>query len=325
MEDTHREPLFDIRLPDTANPALKALLCAIYPPMCRLLCLSRIEERYAALPRGIEGRPFIDATMEAFDFAYRVSDEDLARIPASGPVVVVANHPFGGVEGLILAGLLSSVRPDVKIMANFLLKRIPELAEFFIFVDPFGSDASAKKNIRPLKQSLAHLRQGGILGVFPAGEVSHLQFKNRRPSVSDPAWSATVARIVRKTGATVVPMFFNGANSRLFQLLGLVHPILRTALLPREFFNKGHKPIEVRIGSPIPFAKLSSCGEGEDEADELVIRYLRLRSYLLGTRAAKPRRRPKLFPPKARPGRRPHPPVDPSSWPTRSPHCRRNA
>ncbi|MFZ5813255.1 MAG: lysophospholipid acyltransferase family protein [Thermodesulfobacteriota bacterium] len=312
MEDTHRERLFDIRLPETANPALRALLCAIYPPMCRLLSLSRIEERYAAIPREIKGRTFIDATMKAFDFAYRVSDEDLARIPTGGPVVVVANHPFGGVEGLILAGLLSSVRPDVKIMANFLLRRIPELAEFFIFVDPFGSDASAKKNIRPLKQSLAHLRQGGILGVFPAGEVSHLQFKNRRPSVSDPAWSATVARIVRKTGATVVPMFFNGANSRLFQILGLVHPFLRTALLPREFFNKANTPIEIRIGSPIPFAKLEQLCEGEDDPDELVIRYLRLRSYLLRTRGAKPRRRPKLFPPKA-PSRQEAliPPVDP--------------
>ncbi|QLA18594.1 lysophospholipid acyltransferase family protein [Desulfolutivibrio sulfoxidireducens] len=299
MADTQREPLFEIRLPETVNPVLRGLLCALYPPLRRILSLASIEERYATVPRETTGRPFINAIMEAFDFSYQVSEEDLARIPASGPVVVVANHPFGGIEGLILAGLLSSVRPDVKIMANFLLKRIPELAEFFIFVDPFGSDASAKKNIRPLKQCLAHLRQGGIMGVFPAGEVSHLQFKNRRPSISDPAWSASVARIVRKTGATVVPMFFNGANSRLFQLLGLMHPVLRTALLPREFFNKGKKPIEVRIGSPIPFAKLDQLCEGEDDADELVIRYLRLRSYLLGTRAAKPRRRAKLFPPKA--------------------------
>jgi putative hemolysin len=299
MTDSTRQPLFDIRLPETVSPVLRGLFELGRAPLSRLLGLARIEKLYADIPAGITGREFVDGALRTFRFSYRVSDEDLARIPESGPVVVVANHPFGGLEGLILAGLLASRRSDVKIMANFLLERIPELAEFFIFVDPFGSSGAAKQNIRPLKESLAHLRRGGILGVFPAGEVSHLQFKNRRPTVSDPVWSASVARMVRKTGATVVPMYFDGTNSRLFQLLGLVHPRLRTALLPREFLNKAGRPIEARIGTPIPFSRLEQLCEGEDNADELVIRYLRMRSYLLGARGTKSRPRPKLFLPKA--------------------------
>lgn len=298
MADSTRKRLFDIRIPETVSPVLRGLFEMTQAPLFRLLGLSRIEERYAAIPQGLTGRDFADAAMESFGFSFRVSDEDLARIPETGPVVAVANHPFGGLEGLILADLLASRRPDVKIMANFLLRRIPELAEFFIFVDPFGAGDAAKKNIRPLKESLAHLRQGGILGVFPAGEVSHLQIKNRRPVVSDPAWSATVARMVLRTGATVVPMFFEGTNSRLFQLLGLVHPRLRTALLPREFLNKDGRPIEVRIGTPIPFSRLEQMCEGEDDADEQIIRYLRMRSSLLAARGATSRHRPRLFPPK---------------------------
>lgn len=298
MADITRKPIFEIQLPETVSPVLRGLFGLAQAPLCRMLGLSRIDELYSGIPQGAVGRDFVDAALHAFHFSYRVSDEDMARIPESGPVVVVANHPFGGLEGLILAGLLASRRPDVKIMANFLLRRIPELSDFFIFVDPFGSTDAAKQNIRPLKESLAHLRRGGILGVFPAGEVSHLQIKNRRPAISDPAWSASVARIVRKTGATVVPMFFDGNNSRLFQLLGLVHPRLRTALLPREFLNKRDRPIEVRIGSPIPFSRLEQMVEGEDNADELIIRCLRLRSYLLAARGAKSRPRPKIFLPK---------------------------
>jgi putative hemolysin len=299
MADTTRKPLFELSLPETISPVLRGLIALTKTPLFGLLGLRRIDEVYADIPQGVTGQAFVDATLQAFRFSYRVSEEDLARIPESGPVVVVSNHPFGGLEGLILAGLLSTRRPDVKIMANFLLQRIPELAEFFIFVDPFGTGDATKQNIGPLKESLGHLRQGGILGVFPAGEVSHLQFKNRRPVVSDPAWSASVARIVRKTGATVVPVFFDGTNSRLFQLLGLVHPRLRTALLPREFLNKADRPIEARIGAPIPFSRLEQLCEGEDDADELIIRYMRMRSYLLAARGGKHRPRPKLFSPKA--------------------------
>ena len=164
------------------------------------------------------------------------SAEDLARIPAQGPVVVVANHPFGGVEGIILPSLLGKVRRDVKILANYLLQPVTELQDLFIYVDPFGTNHSTKANLASLREAMVWLKQGGLLGIFPAGEVSHLTWP--KLEITDPVWSRTVARLIRKSRADAVPVFFAGQNGPLFQCLGMVHPLLRTALLPREALNK---------------------------------------------------------------------------------------
>lgn len=293
-----RERVFRLST-DGLGPVAGGLVKALENPVSRLLGLGRIDDVYLGLPEGLRGEAFLDATMAAFGFSYAVSDEDMARIPKEGPLIVVANHPFGGLEGLIMAKILLAARPDVKIMANFLLRRVPELDELFIHVDPFGQADSSGANIRPLKESLAFLKSGGALGVFPSGEVSHVKVHDRRLSVSDPAWSPTVARLARRTGATVLPMFFQGRNSLLFQAMGLLHPRLRTALLPREFANKGGRRVEARIGNPVTQARLGQLVEGEDGQDELIIRYLRLRTYLLKNRSARaPRKRAALFPPK---------------------------
>lgn len=207
----------------------------------------------------------------------QVSARDLALIPKQGPVVAVCNHPFGLIEGAILASVLLSVRPDVKIMANHLLASMPEVAQMCIFVDPFGGEAATRANRKGMKEAIAWLKQGRLLAVFPAGEVSHLNWKER--AIIDPEWNRSVARLVRITGATVLPLFLRGANSALFQLLGLMHPRVRTALLPHEFFNKTNREIELRIGSPIAPAKISTYQD-----DVAVIRYLRHRTYLLQNR-----------------------------------------
>ncbi len=189
----------------------------------------------------------------------------------------MANHPFGGIEGIILAALLRYIRPDVKIMANYFLRQIPELQEVMIFVDPFGKDSSTRKNIRPLKECLGHLRAGGVLGVFPAGEVSHVYLSKRR--VLDPPWTPTVARLIHKTQAPVLPIFFRGHNGPLFQMLGLVHPRLRTVMLPRELVNKSRKTITVSAGSLIGYSKMEAMQEDQELMD-----YLRLRTYILRNR-----------------------------------------
>lgn len=214
----------------------------------------------------------------------QVSARDLTLIPKTGPVVAVANHPFGLIEGAILAALLPSVRPDAKILANRLLATFPDAAKNCIFVDPFGGDGAARFNHKGLKEAITWLKQGGLLSVFPAGEVAHLNLKQR--AIIDPEWSRSIARLVRITGATVLPMYFVGANSAMFQLLGFLHPRVRTALLPHEFFNKNNRNIEVRIGSPITPAKLRGYQD-----DVSLIRYLRYRTYLLQDRES-----PKQFP-----------------------------
>src|SRR5690606_21440128 len=142
-----------------------------------------------------DGRDFNERLIDVLHLQCRISDADLRRIPAQGRVLVVANHPFGGIEGIVMGALLRRVRPDVKIMANSMLHRIPELREHCIFVNPFGGEMAAHANRRPLRETLQWLRQDGALGVFPAGEVSHYAWE--RGSVTDPPWSESIARLAR--------------------------------------------------------------------------------------------------------------------------------
>ncbi|HTW65189.1 MAG TPA: lysophospholipid acyltransferase family protein [Bryobacteraceae bacterium] len=244
----------------------------------KLLLLDRLNRLYADVP-GADARLITQHPLALLNVRPQVSTRDLALIPKQGPVVAVCNHPFGLIEGAILGSTFLSVRPDVKIMANHLLASMPEATRMCIFVDPFGGEAATRANRKGMKDAIAWLKQGGLLAVFPAGEVSHLNLKER--AITDPEWSRSVARLIRMTGATVLPMFLRGANSALFQLLGLMHPRVRTALLPHEFFNKNNREIELRIGSPIGPAKI-----GTYQDDVALIRYLRRRTYLLQDREA---------------------------------------
>ncbi|MFZ1131647.1 MAG: GNAT family N-acyltransferase [Terriglobales bacterium] len=209
-----------------------------------------------------------------------VQPADLECIPVQGPLVAVANHPFGVLDGAALAVLLLRARPDVKILTNSLLEGIPELHEHCIFVDPFHTPSSAERNVKPLRQALEWVRRGGALAVFPAGEVS--QWNLREAQVTDPAWSTVAARLVRKTGASALPVYFRGHNSVTFQLLGLIHPRLRTLFLLQEFLQQREKNVHVRIGKAIPSEVISNL-VNDAEATE----YLRQRTYLLSYRGRK--------------------------------------
>ena len=192
----------------------------------------------------------LEALLAEMKIEVEVQTSDLERIPAKGPLVAVANHPFGVLDGACLSVLLSRVRSDVRVLTNSLLAGIPELHQHCIFVDPFQTQSSADKNLKPLKQALDWLRQGGALAVFPAGEVS--QINVREAQVTDPEWNTVAARLVRKTGASALPVYFSGRNSVAFHLLGLIHPRLRTLFFLQEFLQQREKEVRVRIGNAIP-------------------------------------------------------------------------
>jgi putative hemolysin len=244
------------------------------PVMDRLLGLKRCREIYGTICDQ-PPETFADAALAALGVKCDIESAELAKIPTQGPLVVVANHPYGAIEGLMIINLLRRVRPDIKVMANYLLQRIPQLVDQVIAVDPFGASQSARRNIGPLRDSLRWLKQGGVLVVFPAGEVSH--FKPSHRAVADPTWSNTLGRIVRRSGAGVLPIFFPGCNGLKFQLAGMLHPRLRTALLARELLNKRGRSLPARIGALIPARQLSRMG-----SDQVVVDYLRLRTYMLG-------------------------------------------
>jgi putative hemolysin len=210
-----------------------------------------------------------------------MSNADLARIPREGPLVVVANHPFGLLEGLLLARLLDKVRPDVRILANSLLGFVPEMNRRLILVDPFGTKDSVRANGKGVREVLSWLGDGGALLAFPAGEVSYFDFKQR--AITDPLWNEKIVRFIRHTRSTVLPMFINGANSLTFQLIGMVNARLRTACLLHELANKDHQRVGIRVGAPLPWSNLRSL-----QSDAETIRYLRYRTYLLAERTNAP-------------------------------------
>jgi putative hemolysin len=242
----------------------------------QLLPMERIRDLYRRAQQPVN-RSLLENVLTEMGVEYFVSDADLARIPPSGPVVVTSNHPFGILDGAILGALLGRIRPDVRVMTNSLLADIAELHEHCIFVDPFGRPESVSANRQALRRAVFWLRTGGMLAVFPAGEVSHPQLPLME--VSDPGWNPTAARLVRLTGAAALPLFFRGRNSVPFQAMGLLHPKLRTARLLTEFLQQEGSKVSVYVGTPVAAESLRRIG-----SDREAVNYLRWRTYLLAQR-----------------------------------------
>jgi putative hemolysin len=241
--------------------------------------------------------------LESLHITVSVPSDDLARIPITGSLIVVANHPFGGVDGLALLAVLRRVRPDVKLLANHFLGAVPELRDSLILVDPFGSAHATPRNATAVASALRWLRSGGALAVFPAGEVS--SFDPRRGAVVDSAWSTLPGRLALRCGAGVIPVYFQGRNSLLFNAAGLIHPRLRTLLLPRELLARRGRSVDVTVGTVIPPNRLARRETPEELTD-----YLRVRTYLLKGRARPaPSNRHRSTPPTQQPV---IPPVDPA-------------
>lgn len=249
-------------------------------PLEKMLALDGINGIYdRAAAECEQPADFSQKCLDDLDVGLDIKPEDLARIPRTGPLVIVANHPFGGVEGLILSSVMLKVRPDFKAMVNQFLGVIPEMRATSIYVDSLGSNKAA--SMRGLKQSIQLLRDGGCMGVFPSGTVSHLHLSTRK--VEDPQWSPHIGALIRRTGASVVPVFFAGKNGFMFQLAGLIHPRLRTALLPRQVLNKKHTTFALQIGRVISAREIARL-----ENDQAVSDYLRNRTYALNERAITP-------------------------------------
>ncbi len=246
-------------------------------PLEKLLSFKGLNNLYNDALRYQTDQAFYDKLLERMNVNYHISERDMENIPQKGRVVVVANHPFGGIEGIILASILRSARGDSKILANYLLECIPELRDVFFFVDPFGGKNSARANLASMKKSIQWLRDDHMLGIFPAGEVAHFSMSKRK--VVESEWTETVAALVRKTESPVLPIYFDGFNGPIFQMLGMMHPRLRTLLLPNELLNKKDLDIDICIGKVINYSKLATF-----EGDKEMVSYLRQRTFMLQNR-----------------------------------------
>lgn len=260
------------------DPLAQRVSLVVSDALERVLRLRRLGRVYAEIEEKRDLKGFIDESLSRLRITYEMSDEDVAAFPRTGPLLVVANHPFGGVEGLILASCLLGAREDTRVMANYLLGRIPELRDLLFCVDPFQKKGSAARNLKPLKDAMNWLKAGHVLAAFPGGAVSRFDVRSRQ--VVDPTWHASIGRMARSSRAVVIPVFFDGANSIMFQLAGMIHPKLRTALLPNELLNKSEKTVRVRVGDPIASERLEAF-----ETDEKLVTYLRMRTYALKHRS----------------------------------------
>ena len=248
-------------------PGLAALLMEV-------MKINQVNEVFAQAQHknGIE---FIDAILAGCGVEVEFDPRDLKNIPKEGSFIAIANHPYGGIEGLVLLKMLLTVRPDAKLMANFLLKKIPNLSDYFIAVNPF-ENIEHSSSISGLKNTLELLNQGTPIGIFPAGEVSTFDMESQQ--VTDRLWHPVVGKIIAKAKVPVVPVYFHGNNGLLFNLLSMIHPALRTAKLPSELFNKQGQTIKLRIGKAINIADYPEFNNSNK-----LLNFLRARTYALGT------------------------------------------
>lgn len=232
---------------------------------------------------------FAHRVLELIGVQYTLpSEKELQPLRSyTGPLVVVCNHPFGGIEAIFLVRFLHELRSDFRIIANLFLDRIEEVRDHLLLVDPFGGTGARQFNLQPVKQALQYLKGGGLLGIFPAGEVASLNFRTGR--IREPAWNSLVGRLVQQSQAAALPLYFHGTNSMLFHVAGLVNSSFRTGLLIREFVSPTTRKVRYRVGRLIPYNKLQKLGSAEK-----ITEYLRSKTYLLGEIIESRRRRIRL-------------------------------
>ncbi len=196
------------------------------------------------------GRDFWQVIVDRYGLTLDVIGGSLDNIPKSGPLILIANHPYGILDGLMMGHILSKLRGDFRILANSVFRRARELDRVILPVSWDDTREAVEMNLRTRAAALSFLGSGGAMGVFPGGTVSTAARPFGQPL--DPVWRNFTAKMVAKSDATVVPIFFEGHNSRLFQVASHLHYTLRLALLIKEFRARIDEPVRIVVGDPIP-------------------------------------------------------------------------
>ena len=202
------------------------------------------------------GQDFWQVISERYGLELQVNGGTLESIPTSGPLIVVSNHPYGILDGLMMGRILSERRNgDFRVLAHRIFRRAADLERVILPISFDDTKEAAKLNLETRAEAVRYLQAGGAIGIFPGGTVSTSATPFSQPM--DPSWRTFTAKMIAKSDATVVPIFFEGRNSRLFQLASHIHSTLRTGMFIREFKTKINKPVRVVIGKPIPADQLA--------------------------------------------------------------------
>ncbi|MCG8415203.1 MAG: lysophospholipid acyltransferase family protein [Pseudomonadales bacterium] len=217
-----------------------------------VLGLKPLAKIYDDRPLGLDPFQFLEYALDALGVTIEIENpEILEDIPKEGPVLIVANHPLGGLEGMAIAKVIGEVRPDLQVLTNELLRLIPELAPLFIGVNVLSKNAAAG-NVGGIKQVHKHLKNDGAVQLFPAGMVSAYE----QGRIQDREWNRLAGQLLQKYQCTCVPIHVGGKNSSYFYGAGVIHPRLRTLLLPRQLANKQGFTLPLKLGRPIPAQEL---------------------------------------------------------------------
>lgn len=241
-----------------------------------MLGINKINSLYAEASDKV-GVEFAQSILDQLGIVAETDAGRLDFIPKRGPFILIANHPHGALDGLLLMVLVAYIRPDVKFLGNFLLTKIDTLNEFFLPVDPF--DAKNSRNISGVRRAVEHLKGGAPLVIFPAGEVS--TYQKGFGKIEDKPWSKSVVKLILQSGVPVVPVYIEGHNSLIFHLLGKIHPMLRTVRLPLELTNKKGRSVSVVFGSAVSAKQLKDIGDVKMVSDFLRANVYCLRSVLV--------------------------------------------
>lgn len=236
--------------------------------------LEALYRNWAANPPADEN--FFSAAIRLLEIEANTLAGSWASVPEKGPVLFVANHPFGVIDGLLMGYLCAQVRPDVKIITHSLLCQAPEARSYLLPVDFGGTPKAAQTSALTRRRSVEWLRQGHAVVIFPAGSVSTSQ-NPLHGAACDAPWHPFTAKLATQPGVTVIPVCFHGQNSRLFQIASHIHYALRIALLFRETRRRSGTRIGISIGEPLAAAELVARGSREEIVAELRRRTLSLK------------------------------------------------
>src|SRR5208337_3202012 len=256
--------------------------------------LKRMYVQNQRFPRPNES--FWQAAVRSLALDVRYDPDALAAMPKTGPVVVVANHPYGVLDGIVISWLVGKVRPDFVVLTNAILMRAPEINAFILPIDFSETEEARQTNLATRAAARALLEKGGVVVVFPAGAVSTAPDKLGLKPAVDARWQPFVSQLIQRSKATVVPIWFGGQNSRLFQIASHLSLTLRLSLIFHEVKTRIGTSLPVVVGAPIPFASIAGIRERLALADEL-----RARVYALARLAPtidEPHRVGKLLRPK---------------------------
>jgi len=271
--DLRRQVARDITYADTVPTRTGRAFVRAMENATGRLGLIRRAEGYDREVAG--GRDFWQVMVERYGLSLEVVGGALDLIPREGPLILVANHPYGILDGLMMGHLLSRTRGDFRILAHRVFRRAADLERVILPISFDGTEEALRTNIETRAEAHNYLKAGGAIGVFPGGTVSTSARPFTRPM--DPGWRSFTARLVAKSGAAVVPVFFEGHNSRLFQLASHLHTTLRTALFVREFRARLGGPVRIAVGAPLPAQEIAAL-RGDARA---LMGYLRRKTYEL--------------------------------------------